>query len=59
MWDVSSLEFLKAVLLLEAEAYSSSENEIEYNHSEKSDESSARNTIHGYKAALERITHGW
>jgi hypothetical protein len=50
---------LKAVLLLEAEAYSSSENEIEYNHSEKSDESSARNTIHGYKAALERITHGW
>jgi hypothetical protein len=28
-----------------------------YNHSEKSDESNARNTIHGYEAALERITH--
>lgn len=56
----NSTEILSNVdFKLEAEAYSASENEIEYNHSEKSDEFSARNTIHGYEAALERITHSW
>lgn len=56
----NSTEILNSLdFKLEAEAYSASENEIEYNHYEKSDESSGRNIIHGYEAALERITCSW